>query len=76
MDGLKCVVPDSCKEEEPTQLDLFGALQEKRPCPACQNNTLRGHTGQYCLVKDWFAKDKDGKLGKKIKYVDLITKKQ
>lgn len=73
MDGLKCVVPDSCKEET-AQLDLFGT-EEKRHCPACKNGTLHGHTGKYCIIKDWYAKGKNGTMGKNIKFVDLITKK-
>lgn len=75
MDGLKCVVPDSCKEKVSDQLDMFGAPPERKPCKACKENTLKGHTGKYCIVKDWFAKGKDGTVGKNIKFVDLITKK-
>ena len=75
MDGLKCVVPDSCKAKVSDQLDMFGAPPERKPCKACKENTLKGHTGKYCIVKDWYAKGKDGTVGKNVKFVDLITKK-
>ena len=73
MDGLKCVIPNSCKDEV-SQIDIFGKV-EARVCPACEKNILKGHTGQYCVVKDWYAKSKDGTVGKNVKFVDLITKK-
>lgn len=76
MDGLKCVVPDSCREEVSDQLDMFGAPPERKPCKACKENTLKGHTGQYCIIKDWYTKGKNGTMGKNVKFVDLITKKQ
>lgn len=76
MDGLKCVVPDSCKEKVSDQLDMFGAPPQKKTCKACKENTLIGHTGRYCIIKDWYAKGKDGKMGKTIKFVNLIIQKR
>ena len=69
MDGLKGVVPDSCRngvmEKEPT---LFGEQEKLVNCPGCQQDDMRKHNGQYCLIRDW-KNDK-----KKIRFIDLIKK--
>jgi hypothetical protein len=67
MDGLKGVVPDSCRngvmEKEMT---LFGEQEKLVNCPGCQQDDMRRHNGQYCLIRDW-KNDK-----KKIRFVDLM----
>ena len=67
MDGLKGVVPDSCRngvtEKEPT---LFGEQEKLVNCPGCQQDDMRRHNGQYCLIRDW-KNDK-----KKIRFIDLL----
>ena len=69
MDGLKGVVPDSCRngvmEKEPT---LFGEQEKLVNCPGCQQDDMRKHNGQYCLIRDW----KNDKM--KIRFIDLIKK--
>lgn len=71
MDGLKCVVPDSCKKEQP---GIFGPM--KCECPGCKNGTMRNHTGTYCLIRDWKAKAKKGEgPGLKTRFVDIIPKR-
>lgn len=62
MDGLKCVVPDSCIKEPETQPGLFGdddaPRKRKKPqplCPGCRNHDYHTHTGVYCEIKDWEA---------------------
>ena len=74
MDGLKGVVPDSCKNNVRTiQNTLFGEENVMTYCNGCQNDNIRTHNGTYCLIKDWRAKDPNtGSLGKKIRYIDLI----
>ena len=76
MDGLKGVVPDSCKNDvEIAEATLFGDIKRKIFCNGCKNDDIHHHNGTYCLIKDWRAKDPDtGKKGKKIKFVDLIKK--
>lgn len=70
MDGLKGVVPYSCKEEVSNSL-FWG--EEKSPCKGCQAEGFNQHTGSYCLVKDWRAKDPVSKtLGRKYRFVDLL----
>lgn len=68
MDGLKCVVPDSCEPEIDT---FFG--KEKQPCRGCKEGGLHHHNGIVCLVKDWNGIDKaTGKKGAKVPFNSLI----
>lgn len=65
MDGLKFVIPESCKEVEKGQLTLFGMNTDKQSCPGCAKNNPYAHTGIYCIIKDW-------KANKKVKFVSLL----
>lgn len=67
MDGLKFVIPESCKEVEEGQLTLFDDEVEKQPCPGCTKNDPYAHTGIYCIIKDW-------KANKKVTFVSLLKK--
>ena len=66
MDGLKGVVPDSCRngitEKENT---LFGEEERTIWCEGCQKEDLYEHNGRYCLVHDW-------KNDKNLRFIDLI----
>ena len=65
-DGLKGVVPDSCRngitEKENT---LFGEEERTIWCEGCQKEDLYEHNGRYCLVHDW-------KNDKNLRFIDLI----
>lgn len=76
MDGLKCVIPDSCGQIVTTEINLFGEMKTDNSfCKGCLNNTIHQHNGIYCLIKDWSIKDvKTGRKGKKIRFVNLIKK--
>ena len=78
MDGLKGVIPNSCRDEVVEIKNLWGETETKRtPCRGCQKNDIFKHNGTYCLIKDWAAKDpKTGKTGKKIRFVDLLKGKR
>lgn len=65
MDGLKFVIPDSCKKIDDAQMTLFDAAAEKQPCPGCMRNDPYSHTGIYCKIKDW-------KANKTLKFVELM----
>ena len=65
MDGLKFVIPDSCKELEEIQLSMFDDETKKEPCPGCTKNDPYSHTGIYCKIKDW-------KANKTVKFVSLL----
>lgn len=53
MDGLRYVVPDTCKPVQET--DLFGNMTEK-PCEGCQKGIAFHHTGIPCYIRDWNLK--------------------
>ena len=74
MDGLKGVVPDSCKDGVKfVKQNLFGATESIDFCTGCRNNSLKQHNGIYCLIRDWGLKDpKTGENNRKIRFVDLI----
>lgn len=65
MDGLKFVIPESCKDEECEQISLFDNEAEKEPCRGCAKNDPYSHTGIYCKIKDW-------KTNKTIKFIDML----
>lgn len=65
MDGLKFVIPNSCKPIETNQLNLFGEQKEKKECEGCRTNNYFKHTGMYCLIMDW-------KIQKPIEFVSLM----
>ncbi|MGL4993816.1 MAG: restriction endonuclease subunit M [Bacteroidales bacterium] len=70
MDGLKGVVPSSCKEE--SEPDLFG-FATKKPCKGCETDGYLHHNGKYCLIRDWKSKDPvSKKIGRKIRFIDLL----
>lgn len=57
MDGMKCVVPYSCKPlklEQQLSLFDFGEDQEEViPCYGCKTGNIREHTGIYCRIYNW-----------------------
>lgn len=67
MDGLKGVVPGSCRdgivEYEET---LFGPLPKSINCPGCQQDDVTKHNGRYCVVKDW-------RNNAEVRYIDLLN---
>ena len=65
MDGLKCVVPNSCKSDVSVQLSLFEDKPTEKPCEGCAKNKIFRHNGIYCKIKNW-------QTGKSIKFVSLM----
>ena len=65
MDGLKYVVPNSCKAIDEIVYTLFGEERHKELCEGCKTNNPHKHNGIYCKIKDW-------QTGKTIKFVSLI----
>lgn len=76
MDGLKAVIPNSCKTIYTSTEILFGIEEIKSiPCVGCQKSQITNHNGKYCYIKDWSGKDLiTRKIGKKIKFIDLLNK--
>lgn len=72
MDGLKCVIPDSCHDvRQPVYKSLFdtdSAVEQKvTPCPGCKHNDVRRHNGIYAKIMNWDA-------GEPLRFVDMLKK--
>lgn len=68
MDGLKFVIPNSCKPVPKMQMSLFDDESEPEPCPGCLKNNHSKHTGIYCKVMNWETK-------RSIKFISLLGRK-
>jgi len=72
MDGLKYVIPMSCKTEQVTikgEKTLFGKEEDRiaeKPCIGCEKKTATNHNGVYVKIMDWVK-------GKPIKFVDIVN---
>lgn len=72
MDGLKYVIPMSCKTEQITikgAVSLFGKEDDQvveKPCAGCENKTVKNHNGTYVQTMDW-------KEDKVIRFVDILV---
>ena len=74
MDGLKYVIPMSCKSEKkeiaiPPMLALLGEKPDKmfsrKSCPGCAQNNPHFHNGKYVKIMDW-------QKNKTLKFIDLL----
>ena len=73
MDGIKCVIPMSCRheiieEDIPPMLKLWGEkpIVHKNECPGCKYGDLTQHNGKQVYIMDW-------EKNKKIKFNSLIN---
>lgn len=57
MDGIKYVVPNSCKNETVKTETLFGVETKEECCIGCQKNDSGKHNGIYCRTYDWVANE-------------------
>lgn len=71
MDGLKCVIPMSCKTQTiiiEGSVDLLGKKDDQikeKECEGCNTKNIRTHNGIYVKIMDW-------KKDKHIKFVDIV----
>ena len=65
MDGLKFVIPNSCKNVKQVELTLFGDVEHIEECLGCKKNRNKNHNGIYCKVMNW-------KTNRSIKFISLI----
>ncbi len=73
MDGLKGVIPISCKTKSEEQQNLLGETTVTiTECTGCKNDDIHKHNGTYCLVKDWNAPEPK----RKRKFTDLLKQKK
>ena len=68
MDGLKFVIPRSCKNEIIKEYTLFGDIETKTECNGCKTNTYKDHNGIYCKIMNW-------EKNKTVKFYTLVNKK-
>jgi hypothetical protein len=72
MDGLKNVIPMSCKNETVIikgEDTLFGRNDDhviEQKCKGCENKTAKNHNGIYVNTMDW----KEGKI---VRFVDIVS---
>lgn len=65
MDGLKFVIPNSCKPTRKLQLSIFDDENPMEECQGCKSNDNSKHTGIYCKIKDW-------EKNRSIKFISLL----
>lgn len=53
MDGIKYVVPNSCKTQKHEEFTMFGSEIREIKCPGCEKGLIDKHNGIYCRVFDW-----------------------
>lgn len=72
MDGLKYVIPMSCKTEKITikgEQTLFGNEDDRieiKPCVGCEKQSAKNYNGEYVKIMDW----KEGNIKR---FVDIVT---
>ena len=50
MDGLKGVVPGSCRRVRQTVQDLFDTSETMQECEGCQKDNMHKHNGVFCKI--------------------------
>lgn len=68
MDGLRFVIPNSCKSYCSVQISIFDSGRESC-CPGCQKNDPYQHTGIYCKIMNWDT-------GEPELFIDQLRKKK
>jgi len=67
MDGLKGVIPNSCKDEKIDIADFFETTTSIKKCKGCETQNIKSHNGIYCKIMDW-------DIEKPIKFISLLEK--
>lgn len=68
MDGIKLVIPESCKNENEVNYTLFGEETKEFKCLGCEKNDYNKHNGIYCKIMNW-------ETNRKIKYISLLDRR-
>lgn len=57
MDGLKGVIPNSCKSSHTELLNLEGEVVQviTQQCEGCRKNDISLHNGTHAIIRDWTA---------------------
>lgn len=67
MDGLKGVIPNSCKDENVDIADFFETKTSIKKCKGCETQNIKSHNGIYCNIMDWDTENP-------IKFIFLLEK--
>lgn len=67
MDGLKGVIPNSCKDKTVEIVDIFETNTEIKKCKGCETQNIKLHNGIFCNIMDW-------EIEKPIKFISLLEK--
>lgn len=77
MDGLKGVVPASCRETRIMETDFFGETKvtSVSPCPGCEHDDITLHNGMRCCLRRWLPSEPMSPNHFDYNYTEIITKK-
>lgn len=77
MDGLKGVVPASCRETRIMETDFFGETKvtSVSPCPGCEHDDITLHNGMRCCLRRWLPSETMTPNHFDYNYTEIITKK-
>jgi hypothetical protein len=67
MDGLKYVIPNSCRNSNFEQISIFDENKlVSKECLGCSQNSIHIHNGKYVKIMDW-------EIDKTLKFYSLIN---
>lgn len=69
MDATTYVIPYSCHNERKVKCTLFEKEIIEVKCPGCKHDDITEHNGIYAKIKDW-------KTGRTIRFLDLIINEE
>lgn len=69
MDGLKYVIPNSCKNDVEINYTLFGEERIETECLGCKKNNNNFHNGIYVKIMNW-------ETNRTMKFINIIKRKK
>lgn len=69
MDGIKFVIPNSCRNEIIINYTLFGEETETIECTGCKKNNYHYHNGIYVRVMNW-------KTNRTNKFINILGRRK
>lgn len=67
MDGIKFVIPESCKNERITTFTLFGNKIDGIECYGCKKGNIQRHNGIYSKIMNW-------ETNRAIKFITIMNR--
>ncbi len=69
MDGLKYIIPNSCKNDVEINYTLFGEERIETECLGCKKNNNNFHNGIYVKIMNW-------ETNRTMKFINIIKRKK